>query len=62
MKSTIEALKDLYVKLGGHLTDVADDVTIPDCIDAITDVVDASGNKNLVATIDGNGTVTIKMR
>lgn len=60
MKSTIEALKDLYVKLGGKLTDVSDDVVIPDCIDAITDVIDLS--TNLVATSDGNGTVKLTVK
>ena len=61
MKSTIEALKDLFVKLGGDLEDVSDDVTIPDCIDAITDALNPSGNR-LVVHSDDDGTVNIEMR
>lgn len=37
MTSTIEALQNLYVALGGELADVADLVTIPDMINAIAD-------------------------
>lgn len=61
MKSTVEALKDLFVKLGGHADDVTDDVTIPDCVDAITDIMNPSGSR-LVVHSDDNGTVMIEMR
>jgi len=61
-KNTVNALKDLYVKLGGELTTVSNDSTIPDCIDAITEVVELPSGKDLVATSDDNGTVTISVR
>ena len=44
MKTTIEALQNTYVKLGGELSDVANIVTIPDMIDAINTLVDAGGS------------------
>lgn len=44
--STLVArLKDLYVKLGGSLTDIEDIVIVPDMIDAIAEVVD-KGDEN----------------
>ena len=70
MKNTVDALKNLYVKMGGSLNDTYEDiadgstvsnyVNIPDCIDAVTEKADAS-SKNLVATVD-NGTVTVNLR
>lgn len=38
MKTTIEALQDLYVAKGGNLEDVENITTIPDMIDAITTI------------------------
>ena len=52
MKTTVEALKDLYVKRGGYLTDVHEGicdgapvgayVTIPDMIEALAAVESGS--------------------
>ena len=55
MKTTVEALKDYYVEIGGTSTDVEDVVTIPDMIDAIT----ALGGGSLLpdVTADDNGDV-----
>lgn len=58
MKQTVEALKDLYVKLGGSSED--EFVNIPDAIDAITEVAEKASSE-LVAT-ENNGTVTISVR
>ena len=68
MKTTVQSLKDLYVKLGGALDDtyidiedgmpVDDYAVIPDCIDAIAKLDAAS---SLVAKSE-NGTVTINVR
>lgn len=35
MKTTVEALKDFYVSRGGKLTDVVNNNTIPDMIEAL---------------------------
>ena len=42
MDNTIEALKNLYVALGGDADDVADIVIIPDMINAIAEQVAAN--------------------
>jgi len=66
--TTVEALKGLYVVLGGQLTDtyadiaggiaVSDYVLIPDCIQAITQVVTTATKAELPAvTSDDNGSV-----
>lgn len=39
MDNTIQALQNLYVALGGDLSDVADIVIIPDMINAIAAVI-----------------------
>lgn len=68
MNTTVEALKGLYVALGGELTDtydsiaggiaVSDYVLIPDCIQAITQVVTTATKAELPAvTSDDNGSV-----
>lgn len=68
MMTTVEALKGLYVALGGELTDtydsiaggiaVSDYVLIPDCIQAITQVVTTATKAELPAvTSDDNGSV-----
>lgn len=59
MKTTVESLKHLYVKLGGTLDDVSGISAIPDMIDVITTKAGSSGGE-LVVTDDGNGNVTIK--
>lgn len=41
MTTTVDALKALYVKLGGTAADVANVVTIPDMIDAVTSIAEA---------------------
>ena len=65
MNTTVEALKGLYVALGGQLTDtyasiaggmaVSNYVLIPDCIKAITQVV--TGAELPAVTADDNGKV-----
>lgn len=65
MNTTVEALKGLYVALGGQLTDtysgiaggiaVSDYVLIPDCIEAITQVV--TGAELPAVTAEDNGKV-----
>ena len=55
MKTTVEALKDYYVEIGGTSTDVEDVVTIPDMIDAITAL--GGGSSLPEVTADDNGDV-----
>lgn len=38
MKTTIEALQDIYVAKGGALSDVENLVTIPDMLEAISEI------------------------
>lgn len=62
MKTTIEALQNTYVKLGGTASDVADIVTIPDMIDAINTLVDAGGSGGVMfvtLTRDANSLYTV---
>lgn len=42
MDNTVDALKNLYVALGGTAADVADIVLIPDMINAIAAQVEAN--------------------
>ena len=42
MDTTIKALQNLYVKLGGSLTTVANITTIPDMINAIATVAESA--------------------
>lgn len=42
MDTTVDALKNLYVALGGTAEDVADLVIIPDVINAIAEQVEAN--------------------
>lgn len=58
MDGTIEALKNLYVTLGGQAEDVADIVLIPDMINAIATVAETAIAKELPAvTASDNGKV-----
>lgn len=68
MTTTVEALKGLYVVLGGQLTDtystiaggiaVSDYVLIPDCVQAITQKVpNAIGAELPTVTASDNGKV-----
>lgn len=43
MNTTVDSLKALYVKFGGDPDNVAAISTIPDMIDALTEIVDVSG-------------------
>lgn len=65
--NTVESLKQLYVKMGGNLTDsypeiasgipVSDYVLIPDCISALNEVAGSGGGANvltLYAQLDEN--------
>ena len=60
MDTTIVALKNLYVALGGSAADVADVVIIPDMINAIATVagavktaVTASDDGKVLKVVDG---------
>ena len=56
MKTTVDALKGLYEKMGGESADVEDVSTIPDMIDELTTVAGSGG-----ATITKSGeTLVIK--
>lgn len=55
MKTTVEALKDYYVEIGGTSTDVENVVTIPDMIDAITAL--GGGSSLPDVTTEDNGDV-----
>lgn len=58
MDNTIDALKNLYVALGGTAADVADIVIIPDMINAIAAHVASGGAAELPAvTAADNGKV-----
>ena len=58
MKSTVDALKGLYEKLGGEADQVDDVSLIPDMIDELTDVVDTVFNGANI-NVSGN-TLVIK--
>lgn len=58
MDTTIDALKALYVALGGTAADVADIVIIPDMINAITALITSGATAELPAvTATDNGKV-----
>ena len=50
--NTVESLKELYVKCGGNAEDVADISTIPEMIDALTEIVEISESGNTI-TVNG---------
>lgn len=71
MVQTVDALKELYVSLGGELTDtyagiaggatVGNYVTIPDCIQAVTKKAEASGGAEIFTvtiSVQGEGDPT----
>lgn len=55
-KKTIDALRNLYVALGGDADDVADYVIIPDMINAIAGLITSGATAELPAvTAEDNG-------
>ena len=71
MNTTVQALKALYVKIGGSLTDTYDDIangatvadyaTIPDMIDVIAEVAESGGGSSLpsVSATDNGDVLTV---
>ena len=58
MDKTIDALRNLYVALGGDLDDVSDLVIIPDMINAIAALIASGATAELPeVTADDNGKV-----
>lgn len=63
MKTNVEALKDLYVKMGGNAADVADKTQIAEMIDACSSIyekpeaelpsVKATDNGKVLTVVDG---------
>ena len=47
MKTTVDALKGLYEKMGGESADVEDVSTIPDMIDELTTVAGSGGGSTI---------------
>ena len=52
MKTTVNALKGLFTKLGGNAEQVENVSTIPDMIDEITEAVDAGSGGSKI-TVNG---------
>lgn len=61
MKTTVEALKDLYVELGGDADDVQNIVTIPDIIESIAALIKSGATKELpaVESTDNGSVLTV---
>lgn len=61
MDNTIDALRALYVALGGSADDVANLVIIPDLINAIAAYIASGATKELpaVTTTDNNKVLTV---
>ena len=57
MRSTVTALKALYVAFGGEADTVADLTLIPDIITAIASLVGSSGGVLPAVSADDNGKV-----
>ena len=55
--TTVEALKNLYVALGGTATDVANVSLIPDMINAIATIAASAGIELPAVTTSDNGDV-----
>lgn len=60
MDTTVDALKALYVALGGTATDVADVTLIPDMINAIATVAATATASELPANPSANGTYNLQ--
>ena len=61
MDTTIDALKALYVALGGTASDVADIVIIPDMINAITALITSGKTAELPAVTSTNNGKVLKV-
>lgn len=61
MNQTVDALKALYVALGGSATDVANITLIPDMVNAIAALVQSGGTAELpsVTTTDNGKVLTV---
>ena len=61
MNQTVDALKALYVALGGSSADVADITLIPDMINAIATLVQSGGTAELpsVKSTDNGKVLTV---
>ena len=61
MNTTIEALQNLYVALGGTLSDVSDIVTIPDMVNALATLISSGATAELpaVKTADNVKVLTV---
>lgn len=61
MNTTIEALQNLYVALGGTLSDVSDIVTIPDMVNALATLISSGATAELpaVKTADNGKVLTV---
>ena len=61
MNQTVDALKALYVALGGSSADVADIALIPDMINAIATLVQSGGTAELpsVKSTDNGKVLTV---
>lgn len=57
MDTTVKALKNLYVALGGDADDVADITIIPDIINAIATIAASAGIGLPAVTSEDNGDV-----
>ena len=60
MNSTVDALKALYVALGGSADDVVNITLIPDMINAIATVAAAATAKELPDNPTSNGTYNLQ--
>lgn len=58
MNTTVDSLKELYIKFGGNAEDVEEISTIPEMIDALTAIIDGSGSGNTI-TVDGERMVIV---
>ncbi len=61
MNQTVDALKALYVALGGTAADVADITLIPDMVNAIAALVQSGGTAELpsITTTDNGKVLTV---
>lgn len=51
--TTVDSLKALYIKLGGNADDIEELSTIPEMIDALTEIMDAEGGGGSNITVNG---------